>query len=992
MATYVPSLANPASFEVPQFEAPSEFLFQVQRQKQAEFNKGLQEVGQKYNAMGNLGVSSQIGLAKRDTYMQQASEQLRKIAGADFSLSENVSAANSIYKPMTTDPDILTDLYKTNQANSQASFIEKLKNSKDDKERSQYWDTGAADVYNSIKKLREAKTSEELNNTEVRNYVPYVDIIGKLNNAAEKMHLKVVKDSLKGEFKITQENGQDAKLPFYIFAQSQLGQQEREVLKVMGRVQADQDIANETYRLGDEATARTSLASSAMRDQFDEYTAQIKENNQAVEDLKALLQKEPITDVNHDQMLDYQKRIDLITAKTKEVEGAIRDMGYDKVQDNYVQNANYARTLNSYSRDLWIPYMLTASKNITRLWATGLASSTASYKLSMDDVWAKGIDLKIQEAKLQTEAASAGTKATKGTTEEAPKTATSDINTPVPLGLNPYGQQTVDKYEYYQSQRKQLGDALYDQGASFVHDALPELGLSADFLTAFNDQLKNGASTEAIGGASQYSLAQKFPKDVERIKQAIIEGKIETPDGSMSFGDVFKGLMLAGKNSIKKIIDNAGSDDANASASAPLYQKYKVLNRLMEAYNVFKDDDAKIKSQILQGGEFNDIADEHSKVLSKAEYLKRKTGYASRDELLQHLAEMQSAEDAAMDHSNFPGSIRVSNSVSRWMQNVVQNVVGSVIPIPVAASNQEMAQRMFDKLESDYDKTKVKFDEKFKSFISTGQSSFINATLGKDGKTAFTFPTYELLLRKDDDKVGKENADLALHQAFSEDNLTDVTKILNLDNLGSFSKVKQILNVFRNEVTDMKPEDGKVYFNQIGSDGKSSSITFFPTEAFIKQFQAKGNPFPQGVLEKIQQYGVELSADNVTNIERQKPSIVSRLIDINQGEPYEIAPELNEKGFGGKIIKRPNGEGYDLKMSYKMYDANGKEISFKNAPPQGMSAPFMTSRLDDAVSGLYSELLNAYFNYSKQKKALEPKPSMIYSLEQLQQEARSSQN
>lgn len=994
MATYVPSLANPASFEVPQFEAPSEFLFQVQRQKQAEFNKGLQEVSQKYNAMGSLGVTSQIGLAKRDAYMQQASDQLRKIAGADFSLSENVSAANSIYRPMTTDSDILTDLYKTHQAESQSSLIERLRNSKDEKERAQYWDTGAADVYSSIKKLREAKTSEELNNVEVRNFVPYVDIVGRLNEAAEKMHLKVTTDSVKGGFKITKENGQDANLPFYIFAQSQLGQQEWEVLKVMGRVQADQDISNETYRLGDEAAARASLAGSAIRQQFEEYTAQIKENNQAIEELKAKLQKEPITDINHDQMLEYQKRMDLITAKTKEVEGALRDMGYDKVQNDYVQNANYAKTLNSYSRDLWIPYMKIASKNITRLWATGLASATSSYKLSLDDVWAKGIDLKIQEAKLQAEAAS--TKGSTGSTskstgEETPKT-TSDINTPIVLGLNPYGQQTIDKYEYYQSQKKQLGDAMYDQGASFVHDALPELNLSADFLTAFNEQLKNGASTEAIGGSSVYSLAQKFPKDIEKVKQAIIDGKIQTPDGSMSFGDVFKGMMIAGKNSIKKIVDNAGSDDVTASASAPLYQKYRNLNRLMEAYNVFQNDDAKIKKQILVGDEFKDISDEHQKVLSKAEFLKRKTGYGSLDEMLAHIDDMQAAEDKAMDNSSFPGGIRMANSVMRWLQNVGESL-SRFTPNRLPDTNpKNIAKEVFSKLESDYDKTKGKFDEKFRNFISSGQSDFMNAAVGRDGKTAFTFPTYELLLRKDDDKLGKENADLALHQAFSEENLTDATKILNLDNLGSYSKVKQMLNVFRNEISDMKPEDGKVYFNQIGSDGKSSSITFFPSETFVKQFQAKGNSFPQGVLEKIQQYGVELSADNISNIERQKPSIVSRLIDISQGEPYEITPELNEKGFGGKIRKRPNGEGYDLLMSYKIYDANGKEIVYKDAPPSGMTAPFMASRLDDAVSGLYSELLNAYFNYAKQKKALEPKPVTIYSLEQLQQEARGSQN
>ena len=128
MASYVSPNYNPAYYDVPTFEAPLDLAFRVSQQKQNQFDAGLNQVKQAYQANLNLPVESQIGIEKRDAFMKEANQKLRKMVSANFSLSENVAAANKIYEPLTEDKDIQMDLYKGSLYRKGLSELEGYKN------------------------------------------------------------------------------------------------------------------------------------------------------------------------------------------------------------------------------------------------------------------------------------------------------------------------------------------------------------------------------------------------------------------------------------------------------------------------------------------------------------------------------------------------------------------------------------------------------------------------------------------------------------------------------------------------------------------------------------------------------------------------------------------------------------------------------------------------------------------------------------------------
>lgn len=224
MASYVSPNFNPAYYQVPTFEANDEFVFSMAKQKQAQFNEGLKQVGQQYNFHLNLDLTSKEGIAKKEAYMEEAKKKLSSIATADFSLQENVNVANSIYKPLVNDEFIKTDLIVTkNKKNGLATYMNDA-NSKDEKIRN------TANIYSYRNMLREAsllenaKSVEEMKNLDF-NYVrkPETDFTSRVSKFLESA--KVGDKGLNieqemGKWLMTEKNGPQAVPALTALAQS----------------------------------------------------------------------------------------------------------------------------------------------------------------------------------------------------------------------------------------------------------------------------------------------------------------------------------------------------------------------------------------------------------------------------------------------------------------------------------------------------------------------------------------------------------------------------------------------------------------------------------------------------------------------------------------------------------------------------------------------------------------------------------------------------
>lgn len=931
---------NPAYFEVPTFQAPDDFLFQISRQKQLMFDQGVNAVRSKYQSMATLPVSSQFGQAKRDAYMKDASEKLRKIAGADFSLQENQIVANSIYKPLTSDKDILYDLSQSRKAQKENQRMDMLENSKDEKERAQYWDTGRQYVNKSVLDLQSAKTADELHKVQVRDFVPYVDIIGKLNDAAKKLDLKVSIDNLGGGYIITKTNGEKANIPFYMFAQSQLGAQEREVLRVIGTVDADKSIAMETVRNGgNEQLARQSLAKDALDKEFHSYLDIVDDNTKHVADLKSKREQliknngNQITDAIIGQLAQIDTQTEAIENSNQAIGKNLRDLGYTNIQGQYVPNENYQKTLNYYNQDLSIPYSRTAAKNMATNWAAGYAAATTGLKYTPDTNWQKGLDLQMEELKLKGKVAEAGAAAAAKGEKETKAPPIDYTNEPIVEGINPYGQQAQKTYDYFKAQEKSYQNTTFSRGIDLIQDS--GVGLSADFLTAIATNLQNGAANESIIGNSVYSIKDnpKFKADIEKIKQMSQNGELTGhpgEDDAFRYSDLFKALLKRAQSLTKDKLNNPPTNEVDRQALSRLTTLSKEVEQNLNAYTVFKNDEKNIQAKVLQKKEYQDFVGTDG-FKSKEQWLKEKTGYGSLEEF---------DKSPAGTPTVYAGEYYMSDSNAR--------------------------DRSFIKyLGTQYDSSREKFNKDFADFIGSGQATFLQKLPGSNGQVGFDYPDIEWRLSKNDEKTNKaEIGDLALREAFSESNIRGAAKVVNVADLGSADDVEQALKYIRDEIGgDANDRTGRVITSQVGSDGKSPVVKFFPTQDFIKDLVTKKSVYPAAadVLAKIGQHGIEIAA-TIPEVEKNKPSLVGRLIDAN-GE-FNILPELKEKGFYAKVEKGTNERGYKVYLTYKTIDPSGKEVTVENQEQPDL---FPEGRLDNLSQGLINDILAQYFKYSDQK-------------------------
>lgn len=970
MASYTQATTNPAFFEVPTFDAPSEFLYTIQRQKQQDFDKGIQATRAEYQSMANLPVSSQYGLAKRDAYMQQASEDLRKVAGADFSLDENVAASKAVYKPLTSDPDILFDLGQSRKAQQQTGLMDRLRTSKDEKDRAQYWETGREYVDQSIKKLQSARTAEELRSSSVRDYVPYTDIIGKLNKAAADLKLKISLDHVTGGYIVTKENGEDAHLPFYLFAQSQLDVKEREVLRVLGTVEADRSIKLETLRNGgDEVAARQKLAGQAITERFTDLTRQVEENNKALAKLKLKRDEikagngNKIDDNIKERLFEIDDKIDMIGAKNTTIDQRIRDLGFNKFQDQYIKNAQYNTTLSYYQNDLSIPYTESAARNITTNWAAGLATATTGLTIKSDPNFGKAIDLQIEEikanAKLAEEQGKATAAATGGSTSKSGTKKEKEeepdyINEPLQLDNNPFGRENMSAYELFQNTKKSYENDLYSKGTDFIQDAL---GLDADFLTKLADNMKKGAANESIKGVSRFRLEDdpSMQKGLQQIGEMHQRGEIS---GNANYADLFNDLVKRAKQVTEEKLKNPPDD---VSTLANIVRLSKEVEANLNAFKVLKDDELKIKSSVLSSGKYKELQNDKGDVMTKNEFLEKVVGTSNKEDF---------------KYGTFD---QIQDPVKREEVKAVVREFGI----------KQNPGWIFDAVGKLYDKRISKFNEDFSTFINVEKPQFFSRMPMQSGQIGFVYPYQEWSTRKNPESGEKEIGEIALKRAFQDANLTDETKVLNLDRLGNKKQTMALVNYIQGSLeSDITPDIGRVYTVQVGSDGKSPSVIFRPSVGFLKQFVEKGNPLEAPVLEKIARNGIEIAAD-IPEVQENKPSLVGRLIDIDKS--YEVLPELKQEGFGATIEKMTNGRGYRILFDYKTIDPSGKEIiEVRKDLSGGVNIP--EQRLDLLSRTVINDILNNYIKYKRQKKAVEgqniPKPVISEEEYQKQRQLR----
>lgn len=371
MASYLQA-TDPRIYQVTPFMPDREGINRALMYRQGKYDEGVARIQGIQQNMLNLDVSNDENKARLSEYNKKAKEELNRLSKSDFSLRDNVAAAERIFEPITNDKYILNDIATTKFFKQQFSVANDLKG-KD--KGAGYNLTNLRYVQNSYNKFVNAKGDEQFG-IEKREYVPYTDAMAEINTLAEKMKVKVTKDiTAPGGYIVTQENGSAAYGPLRDLFYSNLSDAAKNQLRIESTVGYE----DATAMLGEDVAAtevagRYNQSLSRQNSEASKKLATVRKNIKEIEDLgdKATIQQKEYLDL-------YKEQESILDANYK---GSAKTM--EKMKSWTTED--YKKYAPQLANEMYV-------ESRAHNWARSYADATSSFKIDKDQAYWTGMEL-----------------------------------------------------------------------------------------------------------------------------------------------------------------------------------------------------------------------------------------------------------------------------------------------------------------------------------------------------------------------------------------------------------------------------------------------------------------------------------------------------------------------------------------------------------------------------------------------------------------------
>lgn len=185
MATYIQGVKD----YIPQFQPfqPDLNLYaNVLQTKQTQYDTAYKSLNNLYGQYFYSELSRDSNIQRKEEILKNVDFNLKRVASLDLSLDQNVQQAVKVFKPFYEDKYIMKDMAWTKNYSAQRGRAEGLKNSQDEKQRAQYWDTGVRALDYRREEFKSLGDDESLGFQNAE-YTPYINIQEKA--------LKIAKDA-----------------------------------------------------------------------------------------------------------------------------------------------------------------------------------------------------------------------------------------------------------------------------------------------------------------------------------------------------------------------------------------------------------------------------------------------------------------------------------------------------------------------------------------------------------------------------------------------------------------------------------------------------------------------------------------------------------------------------------------------------------------------------------------------------------------------------
>ncbi|MEX0595236.1 MAG: hypothetical protein WD512_01970, partial [Candidatus Paceibacterota bacterium] len=292
MATYLQGVTDYIPDYQP-FQPDLNFYDNFLKTKQTQYDSNYKSLNNLYGQYFYADLTREPNIKKKDALLKQIDFNLNRVAGLDLSLEQNVNQAAQIFTPFYEDKFLMKDMAYTKNFGNQYSAANGLKASKDEKIRSQYWDTGVKKMLYEREEFKNSSDDESLSYGNVT-YTPYVNAVTKYTKMAKDLGMSVDITESNGRYFIRQKNGDLIYQPLTNYFTSQFANdpQLQEIYKTQAYVNRKDSVAQNKDKFNGDLVA-------AERDYLTNQYATIQEylklkNGKNVED-RAILEKKANT-------------------------------------------------------------------------------------------------------------------------------------------------------------------------------------------------------------------------------------------------------------------------------------------------------------------------------------------------------------------------------------------------------------------------------------------------------------------------------------------------------------------------------------------------------------------------------------------------------------------------------------------------------------------------------------------------------------------------
>lgn len=223
MATYLQGVTDFIP-QIQPFQPDLNFYGNLMQAKQNQYDQNWNALNKMYGQYFYADLTRDKNIEKKEEYLKDIEFNLKRVSGLDLSLQQNVTQATQVFKPFYEDQYLMKDMAWTKNYMNQRSRAQGLKNSNDEKMRSQYWDVGVRymDYMREDFKNTTDEESMTFGNTE---YTPYVNVMDKAMKIAKDANLNIetIDFSKDGRWIIKKKNGEALEEPLQKLFEASLG-------------------------------------------------------------------------------------------------------------------------------------------------------------------------------------------------------------------------------------------------------------------------------------------------------------------------------------------------------------------------------------------------------------------------------------------------------------------------------------------------------------------------------------------------------------------------------------------------------------------------------------------------------------------------------------------------------------------------------------------------------------------------------------------------